>query len=375
MKNTYKLVEYFTEVETTEEHNGYFCSVGEALTIVILGSLCGLRNVSQIHQWATNTRIQQFLMDKFDIMNIPCYYWMLCLLKLINPASLNECFTKWVQSLCEPLEGHTLSFDGKTIRSTGKMEKYNSPMHIVSAQIAGLGLTLAQQTVAEKSNEIPAMRDLLELLKVEGCMIVADALHCQKETAKAIVKKKADYLLNVKENQSELKHEIEDYIQSDELRQTMNTETTLEKNRGRVERRTAYTTDNIHWLHNKADWEKLICIGAIHTQVTTPKGTTNEWHYYISSRNLTAKELLTHARLEWSVETLHWLLDVHFDEDHCRIEDKTVQQNLNIIRKIALNTIKCYKANTNNKRPISKIMLDCTLDPLYLLNVIFCCEN
>jgi predicted transposase YbfD/YdcC len=206
-------------------------------------------------------------------------------------------------------------------------------------------------------------------------MIVADALHCQKETAKAIVKKKADYLLSVKENQSDLKHEIEDYIQSDELRQTMNTDKTLEKNRNRIERRTAYTTDNIHWLHNKADWDKIACIGAIHTQVTTPKGTTSEWHYYISSQNLTAKELLIHARLEWSVETMHWLLDVHFDEDHCRIEDKTVQQNLNIIRKIALNTIKCYKANANNKRPISKIMLDCTLDPLFLLNLIFYCEN
>jgi predicted transposase YbfD/YdcC len=187
------------------------------------------------------------LIDKFDMMDIPGYYWLLCLLKPAEPKSLNECFIKWAQSLCEPLEGHTLSFDGKTIRSTGRMEKDNSPMHIVSAQIPGLGLglTLAQQTVADKSNEIPAMRDLLTLLKVEGCIITADALHCQKETAKAIVKKKADYLLSVKDNQAELKEEIKDYIQNNELCISMVSEQTAEKNRGRIERRTAYTTNDI----------------------------------------------------------------------------------------------------------------------------------
>jgi len=375
MEKTYKMVEHFTEVETTEEHNGYFCSVGEALTVVILGSLCGLKNVSQIHQWASNARIKVFLMDYFGIMDIPCYYWMLQLLKLVKPASLNECFMNWVQSLCGTLEGHTISFDGKTIRSTGKMAKHPSAMHIVSAQIAGLGLTLAQQTTSEKSNEIPAMRELLAMLKIEGCMIVADALHCQKETAKSIVQKKADYLLNVKDNQSELKQEIEDYVKNAPLRQEMDTAETLEKNRGRIERRTAYTMNDIEWVHGKEHWANLACIGAIHRQVTTKTRTSDEWHYYISSRKLTADELLAHARMEWSVETMHWLLDVHFNEDDCRIEDKTVQQNLNIVRKIALNSIKHYKNIGGNKRPISKIMMDCILEPLFLLNILLCLEN
>ena len=119
----------------------------------------------------------------------------------------------------------------------------------------------------------------------------------------------------------------------------MNTHTTTEKTSGRVEKRTAYTSNETGWLYGKEEWEKLACIGAIHTQFSSKKGETDEWHYYISSRSLTAEELLRHARLEWSVETMHWLLDVHFDEDLCRVENRNVQQNLNIVRKIALNTI------------------------------------
>ena len=371
MEKTYKIIEYFANVETTEKHNGYYFSVGEALAIVILGSFCGLRNVSQIHQWASSARVSEILSKRFGLGKVPCYYWLLCLLKLVVPKSLNQCFVNWVQSLMpETLEGLTLSIDGKTIRSTAKMTKYNNPMHIVSAQIAELGITFGQQTVYDKSNEIPAVRELIELLKIEGCMVVADALNCQKQTAKAIVDGKADYLLSVKDNQPTLKQDIESYIQDEDLRKAMNASATLEKNGGRIERRIAFTTGDVGWLFGKEEWKGLACIGAINTQFTTKKGTTNEWHYYISSRRLTADELLKHARLEWSVEAMHWLLDVHFGEDFCRVGDKNVQQNLNIVRKIALNSIKRYKEKLGSKHPVSRIMLDCLLEPENLLAII-----
>jgi predicted transposase YbfD/YdcC len=207
-------------------------------------------------------------------------------------------------------------------------------------------------------------------LDIEGCLVVADALNCQKDTAKAIIKGKADYLLNVKDNQPTLKEDIKDYIQDDSLRATMDTHETIEKNRDRLERRTAYATTDVEWLYSRPHWTQLSCIGAVHTQFTTKSGTTDEWHYFISSRKLTAEELLRHARLEWSVESMHWLLDVHFKEDFCRVEDENVQQNLNIIRKIALNTIKRFKAKAKLKRPLSKIMFDCLLDTQSLLSLL-----
>ncbi len=312
MKEEVKISEYFADVETTEEHKGYFCSVGETLTIVILGSLCGLRNVSQIHQWAESSRTGEFLAKNFGIQRVPCYYWILCLIKIIEPKSLSRCFANWVQSMLpESKKGLTLSVDGKTIRSTEKMAAYESPMHIVSAQIAELGITFGQYTVKDKSNEIPAVQELLNLLDIEGCLVVADALNCQKKTAKAVIEGKADYLLSVKDNQATLKKDIEEYVQDTALQKTMDTCKTVEKSRERIESRTAYVTGDIEWLCGGKDWRNLACIGAVHTQFTTAKGTSEEWHYYISSRKLTAEELLKHARLEWSVETMHWMLDVH----------------------------------------------------------------
>jgi predicted transposase YbfD/YdcC len=283
---------------------------------------------------------------------------------------------QWAQSLTPGgTGGFTISFDGKAIRSTGKMDSYDSPLHILSAHLAELGITVGQKTVGEKSNEIPAMRELLGLLTIEGCMVVADALNCQKETAAAVIEGKGDYLLSVKDNQQTLKEDIEGYVQDRHLRETMDTHTTVEKTSGRVERRTGYTSGDIGWLGSRGEWKKLACIGAVNTRFTSKKGETNEWHYYISSRSLTAEQLLRHARLEWSVETMHWLLDVHFGEDFCRVEDPNVQQNLNIVRKIALNTIKGYKTKTDSKRPLSKLMFDCLLEPVNILPVLTVNEN
>ena len=111
----------------------------------------------------------------------------------------------------------------------------------------------------------------------------------------------------------------------------------------------------------------LACVGAINTQFETENGKSNEWHYFISSRKLTADELLKHARLEWSVETMHWLLDVHFGEDFCRVIEQRTQESLNIIRKIVLNALRLYKNVHNSKATFSHLMLDCMIDPELIL--------
>ena len=143
-----------------------------------------------------------------------------------------------------------------------------------------------------------------------------------------------------------------------------------EKNRGRIEKRTAYVITDISWLNQKQEWKNLCCIGAIHTEFETKKGKSSEWHYYISSRKLVPNELLHHARMEWAVESMNWLLDVHFEEDWCRVRDKNIQQNLNILRKSAINLIKLFKTRTQSKKAISKIMLDSLLEPKMILRVL-----
>lgn len=365
------IAQYFEDIETTKEYDGYFYKVTDAITIVLLGSICGLKNISQIHQWASNDRVKEFLKEKFQIEAVPCYYWLLCLMKLVKPESFNRCFAEWVSSMLpKNRESLTLSLDGKTIRSTGKMERYENPLHIVSAQVAELGITCSQKAVAGKSNEIPAVRELLEQLELGGCLVVADALNCQKDTARAILTGKGDYLLCVKDNQENLKKEIEGYVQDEVLCKSMEQKTKTEKNRERIEKRTAFVTSQIGWMQEKDGWEGLKCIGALHTEFETKGGRSSEWHYYIASRELTAEELLHHARMEWSVETMHWLLDVHFSEDQCRVEDKNIQQNLNMARKLAINLIKRYKERTASKQALSKIMFNCLLDSSCICDII-----
>lgn len=363
--------EYFAEVELTQAYEPYFCKVEDAITIVIVGTFCGFRNLKQIHQWAEHEKIKGLLAENFGISHVPCYYWLTHLLKILEPKSMSKCFTKWVLSLLpENMEGYTVSLDGKTVCSTDNMDCYENPLHIVSAQISELGLTFGQEAVEGKSNEIPAVQRLIKMLRLKGCVVVADALNCQKDTAAAIIGQEADYLLSVKDNQPNLKQDIADYVQDKQLRKTMEMATVREKNRERIEKRTAFITNDIAWLDHKDDWEHLRCIGAINTSFTTKSGTSNEWHYYISSKALTAQELLAHARAQWSVESMHWLLDVHFAEDSCRVQDENVQKVLNMIRKVVINSLRVYKNKTASNRPFSNIMLDCLIDPLFILDIL-----
>jgi hypothetical protein len=162
----------------------------------------------------------------------------------------------------------------------------------------------------------------------------------------------------------------------------MDTTQTKEISRERFETRTAYVTDDINWLSEKDEWG-ITSIGAINTQFDTEKGTSNEWHYYISSKKLTALRNfvpqncsntygLNGAELCSAVETMHeplvrWLLDVHFREDFCRVLEQRTQENLIIIRKIVINSLRMYKNSHNSKAAFSHLMLDCMIDPKRIL--------
>ena len=123
---------------------------------------------------------------------------------------------------------------------------------------------------------------------------------------------------------STLEEEIREYIQDERLRKTMDFKTVTEKSRDRIETRTAYTTADVSWLFGKETWKNLRCIGAIKAEFERKDVKIEKWHYDISSRNLTAPELLHYARMEWAVESMHWVLDVDFSEDYCRIINRTI---------------------------------------------------
>ena len=173
-----------------------------------------------------------------------------------------------------------------------------------------------------------------------------------------------------KDNQSELKSDIEDYVQDEKLRKGMDCVTKEEKGHGRTEIRTAYTTDDVSWMPGGREWPGLKCIGAIKTHFEYKGKVTEEWHYYISSKALSAEELLHHARMEWGVESMHRLLDVRYREDYFRAQNENLQKNMNMTRKLALNLIRIYKSRNSLKTPLSHIMFDCLMNLPNLLTVL-----
>lgn len=149
------LLDFLEKVETAESYDRYIFSIGQTIIITVLESMCGLKSVRQIQQWAESDSARKLLKEKFASERIPCYYWLLGLLKMVKTDSLLECLSKWAASyLHEDRTSLTLALDGKTVRSTDKMKKYESPLHIISAQLSELGMILESRSVNGKSNEI-----------------------------------------------------------------------------------------------------------------------------------------------------------------------------------------------------------------------------
>jgi predicted transposase YbfD/YdcC len=344
-------------VESTSAHNGYWYRVSEVLIILVCGMLCNQQTIDDIHDWTDSKHTRKFLKKVFNIERIPCRAQFYSIIATVNAEEFNKCFITWMQSVLRGgIAGKTVAIDGKTICSTDKLTKDGSVLHLASALVSEHGLVIGTCECGTKTGEKTAFRELIKMLDIRGSVVVADALHCSRTSAEAVIESKADYLFCVKDNVPTLKADIELHVHNESLE----TESTLEKNGGRLEKRTAYITayitQAIDWLDSRETWKKLTSIGAIHTEFEKNGKKSSEWHYYISSASLSASDLLKHARLEWGVEAMHWLLDVHFSEDKTRVWDMNVQKTLNILRKIVINLAREYKAKTNTKAPLSGIL-------------------
>ena len=201
----------------------------------------------------------------------------------------NKIFIEFFCKLVD-IAGKTVAIDGKTVCSTGNMNSFESPLHIASAFVVENGITIGQLATDAKSNEIPAVQELIRLLNIEGATVVADALNCQKDTVKEILDARADYVLSVKKNQKELYSDIEQMIdfkcndKYEQLNSPIEKTVKIEKSHGRIEKRTALVTQEVAWLQKRDEWLGVNTIGAIITESQT--------RYYISSRVLSAEQLL-----------------------------------------------------------------------------------
>jgi predicted transposase YbfD/YdcC len=347
------------EVEAESNYEGYWYSISDALTILVCGMLCKQQRIDDIHDWAKSAPTRKFLNDQFGMERIFCRAQFYNILKCVDANKFKLSFSRWMRGVLQSTKGKTVAVDGKTVCGTDKLTDDGSVLHIASALVSEFKLVIGFQECATKTGEITAFRELLELLDLTGAVVVADALHCSQNSARAVIDAKADYLFVVKDNVPALKADIELYIQNEEVPSHQ----TLEKNGGRIEKRTAYASTEIEWLDGKEKWANISCIGAIHREFEKKRKKSSEWHYYISSAPLTPEELLYHARLEWAVESMHWLLDVHYAEDKTRVWNMNVQKILNTVRKIALNMIRIFKdANYPSRVPLTSVLKENLFD-------------
>lgn len=289
---------------------------------------------------------------------IPSHDVLNRLFNRLDTEEFNKCFMKWVNSIATASNGRLVALDGKTIR--GMASNFgDSKLHIVSAFCVKNGLSLGQVKVDDKSNEITAIPELLDLLAIKGCIITIDAIGCQKEIAKKIKEKEADYILMVKENQSELKEQIEKVfrIQKPEV-----SDIEEDFGHGRIEKRTCEVITKLDFLDTKENWVGLCSIIKITSERTIKKTDiySSETRYYISSLLENAKLINNSIRSHWAIENnLHWSLDVVMKEDGQRNYIGNAAENMNMIKKIALGMLTNEKTIKSSKaRKMKKALMD-----------------
>ena len=277
---------------------------------------------------------------------------------LLDAKRFEACFIGWMQQLCPALQGQLLAIDGKSVR--GSHDGGLAMVHLVSAWAHGAGPVLGQVRTAAKSNEITAIPELLDALDLRGTTVTIDAAGCQRAIAEKIMDKKADYLLALKNNHPTLAQTVETLfedvaagVRDGRLQQA----TTIDKGHGRIETRQCVVAGDVSALAGAAQhWPGLRSAVMIKSTREALSGTnkgerTTEWRYYISSLRAGAVEFNAKVRAHWGIEnSCHWVLDVTFNEDDCRIRRGDGAQNFAILRRIALNLVKQEKSDKASVR-------------------------
>jgi predicted transposase YbfD/YdcC len=331
---------------------------------ILVIALCAM--IANANTWVD---IERYGKSKLDFLRrflalpngIPSHDTLSRVFAKLDPAALLVCLQNWLSDLREKLGGRLVAIDGKTLRGSHDGDSRPNALHLISAWATEARLFLGQLAVDQKSNEITAIPQLLELLDIEGDTVTIDAMGCQKEIAKTIVAKKANYVLQVKDNQPTLHEAISaafiGFADDDYTEPSLRRFKTFDRGHGREETREYFIADVPADLPGADDWTGLLSIGMVLRTRKEGDRISEEVAFYITSLEAKVKPFARAARGHWGIETtLHWSLDVTFSEDASRVRKDRGPENLGMLRRLVVSLLHrdtSCKASLRGKRLIA----------------------
>ena len=347
----------------------------DIVVICFCGVLAGCNEFTEIELYAKTK--EDFLRTFLELRNgIPSHDTLGRVMKLLNPTALQECCIEWILALQRSVRGKTVAIDGKTLRRSFDAKSGLAALHTLNVWCSENGALLAQENVEAKSNEITAIPEVLDRIEVKGATVTIDAMGCQRDIAQKIRDKKAEYMFGLKGNQGRLHDQVRAYFEQQAADSFAEVDydyfETKENSHGRKQTRACYVAPLPDDEIEAADgWRDLNTIGMIASRTETSKGETTDVRYFISSLPCDAERFARSVRAHWGVEnSLHWTLDVVFQEDLSRIRKGHARENMAMLRRFVISLLKQIDPNIalKNKRHMAGWNDD------YLLNILTSCS-
>lgn len=374
------LVAHLTPIKDPRINRRKYHDLVDILVIAICTLLCGGEGFNDMEDLGKAKRdwFRTFLKLRHGI---PSHDTFNRVFAALDPKEFLDCFLRWTQSLRQAVSQEIVALDGNALRRA--LDQGQNVKYVVSAWAESNGLVLGQLKVADKSNEITAVPELLRVLELSGCIVTIDAMGCQKKIAKEIIEADADYVLALKGNQEKVYEEIKSFLDAALLEQQAPRPTgaklspaaaslqhcqTVEKDHGRLEIRRYYQSDELDWFADRPQWEGLKSCGLVESIREGDGQTTTERRYYLASLGRGVETFARAVRSHWGVENkVHWIMDMCFREDQSRARTGYAAENLATLRRLALNLLKREKTK---KRGMKGKQLNAGWDHAYLLRLL-----